>query len=685
MASEAAQRRLAAILSADVVGYSRLMAEDEDATVRTLTAYREQVGALVRQHRGRVVDAPGDNLLAEFPTATDAVEAATEIQRVIRARNAAVPEGRRMEFRIGVQLGEARAEGKRLYGDAVNVAARLEGLAEPGGICISDDVLHQVQRKLELEFEDLGVQEVKNIPDPVRVYRVRETTASAAKGGPASRRVTARVVAASAAVALVAVAVAAFLTFGGGPPKESGAPLTSIAVLPFDDLSPDGDSAWLANGMAEELIETLSRIDAFRVVARTSAELAKKSGSDLAAIGAALNVGALVEGSVRRSGDELRITAQLIRVADQSHLWTARYDRKLADVFAAQQEIAREIAEAIRVELGVRTSWSWLEREQYVPRDVRAYELVRKGWDLQLTLQPEDVRKAGDLFREAIRLDPDYAAAYGSLAWHYNLLWGSFEGRGEQKQLAVEAATRALELDPLEGMSHYFLAQLSFMEGDFEAAEERLVRALEVHPESAGLREGYGLLLLETGRTDEGCAQFRKAAELDPLFAGYQLDVAICHQARGEYDAAVEKAEYALTLNPLFPNAAGALGLYYHLKGMDAEALEAYVRSPAPAADPEFEAALRLAFQKDGWPGINKAFIETLAARFGRPCFLEPAIGAHLYARAGEREEMYRCLELAIAERGPRLLGLNVANNSWDPYRDEPRFQAILRRVGLVK
>ncbi len=682
MASEQTQRRLAAILSADVVGYSRLMAEDEDATVRTVTAYREQVGVLIRQHRGRVVDAPGDNLLAEFPTATDAVEAATEIQRVIRARNAAVPEGRRMEFRIGVHLGEARAEGDRLYGDAVNVAARLEGLAEPGGLCISDDVLHQIQPKLDLEFEDLGAQEVKNIPNPVHVYRVREATATSVKVPLAPRRVPRPAVAAFAVAAFLAIAAAAYLVFGGRAPTEAGAPLTSIAVLPFDDMSPGGDSAWLANGMAEEVIETLSRISAFRVVARTSAEIAKRSGDDLDGIGRALQVGSLVEGSVRRSGDQLRITAQLIRVADASHLWSARYDRKLEDVFAVQREIARDIAEAIRVELGVRTSWSWLEREQYVPRDVHAYELVRRGWDLQLTLQQKDVLEAGELFREAIRLDPQYAAAHGSLAWHHNILWGLYDRSNDQKQFAVDAATRALELDPLQGYAHHFLALLSLGEWDFEAAEKRLVHALELHPEQAGLRQAYGFVLLETGRVDEGCAQLKKAAELDPLFAGFQTDVAACHGLRGEYDAAIEKIEYALTLNPLHPNATGDLGMNYHLKGMDAEALEAYVRTPG--VDPEFEAALRLAFQKDGWLGLNRAFIQTLVTRSGRPCFLEPAIGAHLYARAGERDDMYRCLELAIAERGNRLLALRFAR-SWDPYRDEPRFQEILRRLGLVE
>ncbi len=252
-----------------------------------------------------------------------------------------------------MHLGEARAEGERLYGDAVNVAARLEGLAEHGGICISDDVLRQVQRKLELELEDLGDQQVKNIPDPVHVYRVRVLERPDAPSRPRPRRVPARVVVALAGGALAVIAAAAYLSLNRRSPTPAGAPLSSIGVLPFEDMSPGGDQKWLADGMAEELIETLSRIEALRVPARTSAFALR--GKDIGTVGAELGVGSVVEGSARRSDDQLRVTAHLIRVSDGSHLWSARYDRKLADVFALQTEIARAIAEAVRGELGIAT------------------------------------------------------------------------------------------------------------------------------------------------------------------------------------------------------------------------------------------------------------------------------------------------------------------------------------------
>jgi TolB-like protein len=304
---------------------------------------------------------------------------------------------------MGVHLGDVAVEGERLYGDGVNVAARLERLAEPGGTCISDDVLHQVQRKLELDFDDLGEQSVKNIPDPVHAYRVRERATEArvqrARGTP-------RAVVLSATAALAIVAVAIYFAMTGRIPAPAGAPLSSIAVLPFDDMSPGGDQEWLANGMAEELIESLSRIEALRVMARTSAFALR--GQDIQTVGTTLKVGSVVEGSVRRSGDELRITAQLIRVADGSHLWSARYDKSLTDVFAIQSEIAREIAEAIRTELGVEDKWVQISLRggRYTTRDVRAYELWRKGTESLSTMTEEALREGIEYSLQALAIDP---------------------------------------------------------------------------------------------------------------------------------------------------------------------------------------------------------------------------------------------------------------------------------------
>jgi adenylate cyclase len=674
-ASSSHERRLSAIVSADVVGYSRLMAADEDSTVRMVKAYREEIELHVRQHRGRM-DFTGDNFLAEFRSAIEAVRCALEIQHVLGALNAHLAGDRRMDFRIGIHLGDVRFEGERMFGTGVNIAARLEGLAEPGTLCISGAVREQLLGKLDLELEDLGEQSLKNIPDPVHAFRVRleEETAGARP------RSTRRGALGAGLVVLVALTLGAGAYVALFPPAPSTAPLTSMAVLPFDDLSPDGNQKWLSGGIAEELTESLSRIGELRVIARTSSRLAKASGADLPTIGEQLHVGVIVQGSVRRSGDQIGVTAQLIRVADESHLWSGRYDRKLDDVFAIEREIARAVAEAIRAELGVGTTMSWLEGARYVPNDVRAWELLRRGWDLFSTLRREEVTQAGDLFREAIAIDPDYLHAHSSiLATHY-LLWLVWDPREERMQLALESANRIREIDPTWYALQQFEGSLSAIQWDFEAAEERFVALLEDRPGDGTLHADYARVLADTGRIDEACTHYRTAIEVDPLHSWNWEYLAACERALGNYDAAIQMIEHALTLAPELGYHGFELGLAYHLNGMDAEALEAIVRSAW--VDTEFESALRRAFVEDGWAGMSRALASGVAARHGDPCTWHSGYGAQLYARAGERDEMYRCLERAIAERGNRMLYL--WREFWDPYRDDPRFQAILGRNGLA-
>ena len=345
MAPEASERRLAAILSADVVGYSRLMAEDEHATIRTLNAYRDLIASLVGDHHGRVVDATGDNLLAEFPNALDAVQCAVEIQGVLRVRNQSLSEGRRMLFRIGVHLGDITVEGDRLYGDGVNIAARLEGLAESGGICISGEVHSQVRSRLGLDFEDLSELPVKNIPEPVHVYRVRTEPAGPATAT-SSLRIRHGLVAAGLVVALAAAGLAGWRMFPSGrtEPKAAvdSAPIRSIAVLPLENISGDPEQEYFADGMTEALITSLAKVEALRVISRTSVMQYKRARKPLPEIARELGVDAVVEGSVLRAGNRVRITAQLIHATTDEHLWTESYDRDLGDTLALQSEVARD-------------------------------------------------------------------------------------------------------------------------------------------------------------------------------------------------------------------------------------------------------------------------------------------------------------------------------------------------------
>ncbi len=325
MNPNAATRRLAAILSADVAGYSRLMAEDEDHTVRTLTEHREAVTKLVPRFGGRVVDFSGDNFLAEFPSAVNAIKCAFELQESISARNAGVEPQRRMEFRIGAHVGDVRVDGERIYGDGVNIAARLENLAGAGEICLSGAVYDQVRRMVDLPYQDLGEQVFKHLPDPVRAYRLRPRGASGELRSEAPH------------------------TTAGGAAAPGR--IQSLAVLPLENLSDDAEQEYFADGMTEALINDLAKISALRVVSRTSVMQYKRVRRPLPEIAKALNVDGIIEGSVIREGDRVRITVQLIDARRDQHLWAERYDRYLRGILALQNEIARTVAAQIQIEL----------------------------------------------------------------------------------------------------------------------------------------------------------------------------------------------------------------------------------------------------------------------------------------------------------------------------------------------
>ncbi len=352
MNPDVATRRLAAILSADVAAYSRLMAEDEDHTVRTLTEHREAVAKLMPRFGGRVVDFSGDNFLAEFPSAVNAINCAVELQESISVRNAGVEPKRRMEFRIGAHLGDVRVDGERIYGDGVNIAARLENLAGAGEICLSGAVYDQVQRLLDLPYEDLGDQVFKHIPDPVRAYRIRPRAGS---GEPGSEEPHA--------------------TAGGAAAPGR---IQSLAVLPLENLSDDPEQEYFADGMTEALIADLAKISALRVVSRTSVMQYKRVRRPLPEIAKQLNVDGVIEGSVIREDDRVRITVRLIDARRDHHLWAGRYERYLRGILALQNEIARTVAEQIQLELtpeeetlleGPLNRWFGRIRRAGVPQD----------------------------------------------------------------------------------------------------------------------------------------------------------------------------------------------------------------------------------------------------------------------------------------------------------------------------
>ena len=477
----ALERRLAAILSADVAGYSRLMGEDELATVRALSESRDLIGAVIAGHRGRVVDMPGDNILAEFASAIDAVEAALAMQKDLAARNAALPENRRMAFRVGVNLGDIVSEGGRIYGDGVNVAARVESLAEAGGICVSGKVHEEVRRKLALGFEDLGEHELKNIASRVRVWRI---------------------------------------TSGSGvvrPKAEAPARQAkpSIIVLPFVNMSGSADQEFFVDGLTEDILTDLSRFRDLFVISRNSAFKFKGQAVDVRKVAKDLGVQFVVEGSVRRAGNRVRITVQLIEADTDRHLWAERYDRDLEDIFALQDEITMAIVAVLpgRVEAATRD-----RAERKTPESLAAYECVLEAKTLHHRSTRADNARACQLITRAIELDPNYAHAH---AWRACILgqqwtYGWCDRAAVEPVIESELGT-ALALDENDSDVQRVLASMHLVRNNHDKAVFHQNRALQLNPNDDLIVVQQGEVLTWIGKPEEGVPWIQKAMKLNPF------------------------------------------------------------------------------------------------------------------------------------------------------------------------
>jgi TolB-like protein/class 3 adenylate cyclase/Tfp pilus assembly protein PilF len=519
-----AERRLAAILSADVAGYSRLMAADEEATVRRLGAYREQVMLLVRQQRGRLVDFTGDNFLAEFPSALDAVQAAVEIQRVLGARNAQLPPAQRLEFRIGVHLGDVRVEQGRLYGDGVNIAARLEQHAPPGGLCLSAAAHEQVASRVALAWQDLGALPLKNLPQPVRAWAARLPGAEA----PRTQRRRPLRRAALAAAALLAVAALAlwaswpaplgWLFDAAGitnPPENPALPdQPSLVVLPFTNLSGDPGQEYFSDGITDELTTALARVPGLFVISRSSAFTYKGKPTRVEEVGRELGVRYVLEGSVRRAGDRLRISAQLSDARSGFQLWSEHYDRDLADVFALQSEIA----EAITATVGIEIRDEIRERIRIRPTEaIGAYDAFLAAAAGIRTNTRRGIFEAKRLVETALAIDPDYVPAITMLAQIY-LIELSFCWRTDAsaRESAVGLLNRSLELDPSHAGTYHGLGIAKLIEGRPEDALRHFERAIELSPSFDPPRLGLGLAQVQTGAPLDGLRTIQAALRLTP-------------------------------------------------------------------------------------------------------------------------------------------------------------------------
>ncbi len=515
------ERRLAAILAADVVGYSRLMGADEEATLATLNTYREVIDRLVLDLHGRVFGSAGDSVIAEFASPVEAVRCSVEIQQEIEARNAYLPEDRRMHFRIGVNLGDVMAEGGNLFGDEVNVAARLEGLAKAGGVCVSGTVFDHVRNKVGLVFEDLGQRQVKNISEPLRVYRVAAGTAE--EDRPAS-------------------------PFEASIGLDFSVPdYPSIAVLPFTVMSADPEQEFFADGVSEDIITALSKISRLMVVARNSTFTYKGKAVDVKQVSREQGVRYVLEGSVRKAGNRVRVTAQLVDATTGHHLWAERYDRDLEDIFAVQDEITREVVVALEVRLSAGEQarfWS------SGTRNLEAWECVRQGMNVLDPCTQEGLREARRLCKRALDLDPNYAMAWVVLGTTYfdeaDVVTG-YSTKGDREAMldsAVECAQKALELDPSCAEAYALLGLCLLSKREYDEAIAMSEKAIALAPNHAVSLAHAAAALNKLGQAERSFELIKRAMRLCPIYPGWFLYVlATACRLLGRNESAVSAFE----------------------------------------------------------------------------------------------------------------------------------------------
>jgi len=582
-------RRLAAVLAADVAGYSRLIGADEAGTLAAFKTIKADLfDPTLAAHHGRLVKTTGDGFLAEFSSVVDALHCATEVQAQMAERNATVSTDKRIDFRIGINVGDIVVEDGDIFGDGVNVAVRLEGVAEPGGICVSARVQEDAAGKLNLCFDDIGEQQLKNIARPVRVYRVRDVATAKTQSAPE----------------LPALPL---------PDKPS------IAVLPFINMSGDPDQEFFADGIAEDIITALSRYSSLFVIARNSCFTYKERAIDVKQVGRELGVRYVLEGSLRKAGNRVRVTGQLVEAETGKHVWAERYDRDLADIFALQDEITGAVTIAIAPAI------AHAERKRAMrtaPGSLDAWTAYQRGLWHVFKISREDDALAQKYFQQAIDIDPAFAGGYKGLAVAYLQAATLFHTRSpaDAYRSAEALARQAIALDGTDAEAHSTLATAMLRHGDYDGALAQAEIALAMSPNLALAQGTLGEALIFSGQPKKGLVAVRTSIRLDPhdpKLANRLNNLALGYYFSRDYEAAVEAAKRAVRSNPEYPLPYRWLAAALGQLGRTAEAKEAlkrgieiapatfdmYVRQRVPWHRPEDYAHMREGLRKAGWEG----------------------------------------------------------------------------------
>ncbi|MFZ1023642.1 MAG: adenylate/guanylate cyclase domain-containing protein [Thermoplasmata archaeon] len=638
----ASTRRLVAIMFTDMVGYTASVQADESGTLRLLQEEEELVRPLLSAHRGREIKSTGDGFLVEFDSALRAVQCAIDIHRRLHERNAQ-PGVTPIQVRIGVHLGDIEERGRDIFGDAVNITSRIEAFAEPGGVCVSGAVQEQVRNKIPERLEKLPPTTLKGLQVAMELYRV-------------------------------------VLPWMTQEPTRRNPASTGIAVLPFVNISLDPKDDYFADGLTEELITVISQLRELRVTSRTSVMQYKATTKALSQIGFELGVASILEGSVRRAGKLLRITAQLIDARSDGHLWATTFDRELEDVFAVQTEIAKHVAEALKVEL------LGTQRVSLRPpptSNIEAYDLFLKGIHLYHLLSRKEQVEAIKFLEDAIRKDASFALAYAYLANAYVGTSGIFVPAGVAFPRAELLVAKALELDPNSSEAHTARANLALQyEQDWKLSEAEFKRAISFNPSSADAHFWYAALLKVIQRFGEAKEELQTTIALDPLWRLPKMQLMIVNLHAGDLETALDLAIRSRDENPALPGRHALVGLVHAAMGRMEEARTEAKLSAGPLKEDNSRWTRAILWAKLGEPKEARLLlVEFEEASKTREVSVAQIAGLH--AVLGEKENALERLERE-QPKGEGDLWLFYQWMAFDSLRAEPRFQALLKKLNLT-
>lgn len=626
----------------DMVGYTALGQKNESLSLALVEEQRKLIRPILSRHDGREVKTMGDAFLVEFPSALEAVRCAYDIQRAIRELSFSLPEDRRIHLRIGVHLGDVVESQGDISGDAVNVASRIEPLADDGGVCLTQQVYDHVQRKFDLALVSLGPVFLKNVNTPLEVYKIAMPWDEPLKGGEAPRR-------------------------------------ERLAVLPLDNISPDPNDDYFADGLTEELITALSKVKGLEVIARTSVLRYKGGAKQVAVIGNELHIGSVLEGSVRKAGNRIRVTVQLINAINEAHVWSETYDRQLDDIFAVQRDIAENVAEALRLEFPTP-----VELKERPTPNLEAYTLWLKGRFASTKLNKESLLKGIDYYERAVALAPDFASCYADLAQAW-LILGFFEllPSDEAFAKAKSYASQALRLDDSLAEGHVAMGRLLRMyEWKFYEADDELKRATDLEPNLATAHAFRAQGLLSIGKKEEAVREARRALELDPFSVLTCQILGTDYLYSGRYDDAIEMYERALEIDPASPFPLGNLGLAFVQKGLFERGIALIEKANAiEGSNASSKDDLAYAYAKAGRKEDVKRILTELLDMRKDTRRAAPAI-AGVYTSLGEHETAFEWLEKAFEEHSPYLASAQH-DFIFDPLHSDPRWTGLMRRIGL--